>query len=164
MHFVPELKPRLCFFSCSCSDVRAERGWCERTSLRSRRNYSGPRFHTSPGEASCAGRQRWETGLHLLFAVDNMRMFALDPRRINQNVLTARHKCLFSLFFTRNIILLFRRWGMIGCRRKLNSFKNCKILLLIVTVQKKKKVCKDRTWVISQSEGKERQRDGLRDP
>lgn len=58
---------------------------------------------------SCAGRQRWETGLHLLFAVDNMRMFALDPRRINQNVLTARHKGLFSLFCTRNIILLFRR-------------------------------------------------------
>lgn len=37
----------------------------------------------------------WETRLHLLFAVDNMRMFALDHCRINQNVLTPQHKGLF---------------------------------------------------------------------
>lgn len=53
------------------------------------------------------GGRAWESGLHLLFAVDNTGMFALDPCRINQIVLTAQHKGLFSLFFTWNIILLF---------------------------------------------------------
>lgn len=107
VHFVPELKPRLFFFHALVLTLVLNGADVSGRRYHSCRNYSGPRLHTSAGEPSCAGRQRWETGLHLLFAVDNMRMSALDPRRINQNVLTAQHKGLFSLFFTRNIILLF---------------------------------------------------------
>lgn len=115
VNFIPQLKPQRVFFFSSCfyCDVPVELGWFEWTSLHLCRNYSGPLFHTSLLKAS------WETGLHLLFAVDNMRMFE------SECVNAATQRLLLALSCSY-IILLFHCWVIIRCKRKKMIAKNSK--------------------------------------